>query len=183
MAIPEGSYLNLANPNILRQFNLIAEKMKSNFEVKKLKLVKNISYYNDLLDKITFAELFSVHSTWFEKYKDSLDESSLNQLISNPLRILDSKNPKIKNLLKDAPMIESSLSIDSRNRFLKLQDLLQSLSIPFHVNKSLVRGLDYYCHSAFEITSTQLGAQATVCGGGRYDGLVEQLGGPSTTSL
>ena len=80
-------------------------------------------------------------------------------------------------------MIHSCISEDSKNRFLRLQDLLQSLSIPFHVNKSLVRGLDYYCHTAFEITSTQLGAQATVCGGGRYDGLVEDLGGPSTPGV
>ena len=70
LAIPEGSYLNLAKPKILKQFNLTTEKMKSNFEVIKLKLIKNISYYNDLLDKITFAELFSVHSPWFEEYKD-----------------------------------------------------------------------------------------------------------------
>ena len=70
LAIPEGSYLNLAKSKILKQFNLTTEKMKSNFEVIKLRLIKNISYYNDLLDKITFAELFSVHSPWFEEYKD-----------------------------------------------------------------------------------------------------------------
>ena len=122
-------------------------------------------------------------TNWLEKYKDSLDDNSRNQLKRNPLRILDSKNPHIKKLLIDAPMIYSYISEDSKNRFLKLQDFLQSLRIPFHVNNSLVRGLDYYCHTAFEITSTQLGAQATVCGGGRYDGLVEQLGGPPTPSV
>ncbi len=122
-------------------------------------------------------------TNWLEKYKDSLDDNSLIQMKNNPLRILDTKNPDIKNILNDAPMIDSSLSIDSKNRFLRLQDILQSLSIPFCINKSLVRGLDYYCHTAFEITSNQLGAQATVCGGGRYDGLVEQLGGPTTPSV
>ncbi len=120
---------------------------------------------------------------WLENYYEELDDASRKQLKTNPLRILDSKNPTIKKLLKDAPMIESSLSDESKNRFIKLKDLLQSLGIPFEVNKSLVRGLDYYCHTAFEITSNELGAQATVCGGGRYDGLVEQLGGPSTPSV
>ncbi len=120
---------------------------------------------------------------WFEKYIDLLDDSLRNQLRNNPLRILDSKNPKIKELIRDAPIIDSSISINSKERFVKLQDILNSLKIPFTLNNCLVRGLDYYCHTAFEITSNQLGAQATVCGGGRYDGLVEQLGGPPTPSV
>ncbi|KGG15094.1 Histidyl-tRNA synthetase [Prochlorococcus sp. MIT 0602] len=120
---------------------------------------------------------------WLENISDSLDEESLNQLKKNPLRILDSKRPDIQRKLKGAPLLGDYLSEESKERFLKVQENLKILKIPFVVNQRLVRGLDYYCHTAFEITSNQLGAQATVCGGGRYDGLVEQLGGPPTPSI
>ena len=101
----------------------------------------------------------------------------------NPLRILDTKNKSTKALLADAPTLLEALCEESAFRFSEVQVLLQQLNIPFQVNTRLVRGLDYYSHTAFEITSDQLGAQATVCGGGRYDGLVEQLGGPATPAI
>ena len=103
MAIPEGSYLNLAKPKILKQFNLTTEKMKSNFEVIKLKLIKNISYYNDLLDKITFAELFSVHSPWFEEYKD------LYQPLSKKTLLLGKKisEDELSTYLNEAKLIQN----------------------------------------------------------------------------
>jgi histidyl-tRNA synthetase len=85
--------------------------------------------------------------------------------------------------LADAPTLAEALSPESRDRFARVTDGLMLLGIPFQLNPRLVRGLDYYSHTAFEITSTQLGAQATVCGGGRYDGLVEQLGGPPTAAI
>ena len=99
------------------------------------------------------------------------------------MRILDSKNKDTQALLADAPNLAAALSPESQERFAQVCSGLTALGIPFALNPRLVRGLDYYSHTAFEITSDQLGAQATVCGGGRYDGLVEQLGGASTPAI
>ncbi|AAP99823.1 MULTISPECIES: histidine--tRNA ligase [Prochlorococcus] len=121
--------------------------------------------------------------SWLENFPELLGEDSLNQLKKNPLRILDSKNSNIQKLINDAPLLGDHLNQSSINRFESLQKVLNTLKIPFSVNQRLVRGLDYYCHTAFEIISDDLGAQATVCGGGRYDGLVEQLGGPHAPAI
>jgi len=120
---------------------------------------------------------------WLSVRRDQLDPDSQDRLERNPLRILDSKHPETQALLEGAPTLADALSDDSRERFALVQAGLMQLAIPFRCNPRLVRGLDYYSHTAFEITSTQLGAQATVCGGGRYDGLVEQLGGPATPCM
>ena len=120
---------------------------------------------------------------FLEAQRERLDPDSLERLDRNPLRILDSKHPDTQALLAAAPTLEQALSPQSQQRFGQVQAGLASLQIPFRLNPRLVRGLDYYGHTAFEITSSQLGAQATVCGGGRYDALVEQLGGPSTPSV
>ena len=120
---------------------------------------------------------------WLSARRDQLDPDSQDRLERNPLRILDSKHPETQALLEGAPTLADALSDDSRERFALVQAGLTQLAIPFQCNPRLVRGLDYYSHTAFEITSTQLGAQATVCGGGRYDGLVEQLGGPATACM
>ena len=120
---------------------------------------------------------------WLEQRADQLDEDSRARLSTNPLRILDSKNKATQLLLESAPTLTESLSPESRSRFDAVQHGLTTLGIPFRLNHRLVRGLDYYCHTAFEITSDQLGAQATVCGGGRYDGLIGQLGGVDTPAV
>jgi histidyl-tRNA synthetase len=120
---------------------------------------------------------------WLEERADQLDPDSQARLTTNPLRILDSKNTTTQTLLADASTLLEALSDESAARFAEVQRLLRQLEIPFQVNTRLVRGLDYYGHTAFEVTSNQLGAQATVCGGGRYDGLVEQLGGPVTPAI
>tara|TARA_Y100001968_G_scaffold319311_1_gene350644 strand:- start:1602 stop:2546 length:945 start_codon:yes stop_codon:yes gene_type:complete len=120
---------------------------------------------------------------WLKDHFNLLDSDSQVKFHTNPLRILDTKNIETKKLLLDAPLLIDALSTESKERFLNLQNLLISLNIPFEINYRLVRGLDYYCHTAFEITSTKLGAQSTLCGGGRYDGLVEQLGGPKTPAI
>jgi len=120
---------------------------------------------------------------YLEQHRQQLDADSQERLARNPLRILDSKHPDAQALLSDAPQLLSSLAPPSRERFEQVQAGLAALEIPFRFNPRLVRGLDYYCHTAFEITSSQLGAQATGCGGGRYDGLVEQLGGPATPCM
>lgn len=120
---------------------------------------------------------------WLEARIDKLDADSQQRLTTNPLRIFDSKNSSTQALLADAPTLLDALSQESSERFVAVQRFLHQLAIPFQLNLRLVRGLDYYCHTAFEITSDQLGAQATVCGGGRYDGLVQQLGGPPTPAV
>ena len=121
--------------------------------------------------------------SFLQAHRDQLDLDSRCRLERNPLRILDSKNPATQELLTGAPILADSLSQVSLERFELVKKGLAALEIPFRLNPRLVRGLDYYSHTAFEITSSQLGAQATVCGGGRYDGLVEQLGGPSTPAI
>ena len=120
---------------------------------------------------------------WLEQRIDQLDADSQARLSTNPLRILDSKNPATQALLEQAPTLADALSSESQQRFMAVQQGLTALGIPFRLNPRLVRGLDYYGHTAFEITSDQLGAQATVCGGGRYDGLIGQLGGAATPAV
>jgi len=120
---------------------------------------------------------------WLEAHRDQLDADSQARISTNPLRVLDSKNPDTQALLAGAPTLGAALAPASRERFEAVQAALTALDIPFVLNPRLVRGLDYYSHTAFEITSSQLGAQATVCGGGRYDGLVQQLGGQPTPAI
>ena len=120
---------------------------------------------------------------YLQQHRDRLDPDSQDRLERNPLRILDSKNTQTQAVLMDAPTLANALAEESRKRFEQVKAGLEALAIPYTLNPRLVRGLDYYSHTAFEITSTQLGAQATVCGGGRYDGLVEQLGGPVTPAI
>ena len=114
---------------------------------------------------------------------DQLDEDSQRRLKSNPLRILDSKNAQTQALLVDAPRLEDYLDEESRAHFAGLQARLQALGIPYTLNPRLVRGLDYYSKTVFEWVTDQLGAQGTVCAGGRYDALVEQMGGKPTPAV
>jgi histidyl-tRNA synthetase len=120
---------------------------------------------------------------YFTPFKDELDADSRDRLTRNPLRILDSKDKRTQEIVVDAPSLLDFLGDDSQKHFDGVQQHLSNLSIPFNINPRLVRGLDYYTHTAFEIQSADLGAQATVCGGGRYDGLVAQLGGPDTPAI
>ncbi|MBW4679066.1 MAG: histidine--tRNA ligase [Microcoleus vaginatus WJT46-NPBG5] len=116
-------------------------------------------------------------------YKEALDPDSQDRLTRNPLRILDSKVERTQEIAKDAPSILDYLGDESRRHFDQVRQLLSDLGIAYELNPRLVRGLDYYTHTAFEIQSDDLGAQATVCGGGRYDGLVTELGGPQTPAV
>ncbi len=114
---------------------------------------------------------------------EQLDEDSQRRLSSNPLRILDSKNPDTQALLVEAPKLADYLSEESRVHFAGLKARLDAAGIPYVLNPKLVRGLDYYGKTVFEWTTDQLGSQGTVCAGGRYDGLVEQLGGKPTPAV
>ncbi|MGD1943757.1 MAG: histidine--tRNA ligase [Leptolyngbyaceae cyanobacterium] len=116
-------------------------------------------------------------------HKADLDSDSQSRLETNPLRILDSKDKQTQEIVQAAPNLLDYLAADSQRHFEQVQQGLTDLGIPYQLNPRLVRGLDYYTHTAFEIQSADLGAQATVCGGGRYDGLMAQLGGPSTPAI
>lgn len=120
---------------------------------------------------------------YFEQFKDRLSEDSRTRLEKNPLRILDSKDEGDKKIVENAPAMIDFLNEDSRVFFDSVKVGLTEMGIPFVVNPRLVRGLDYYRHTVFEFITDSLGAQGTVLGGGRYDGLVEELGGPKTAGI
>jgi len=114
---------------------------------------------------------------YFEQHLDTLDEDARRRLHSNPLRILDSKNPALAPLIEGAPRLLDDLDEAALLHFEQLQEILRGAGVEYEINPRLVRGLDYYNYTVFEWVTTRLGAQGTVCAGGRYDGLVQQLGG------
>jgi histidyl-tRNA synthetase len=120
---------------------------------------------------------------YLSRHRDSLDDESQRRLSSNPLRILDSKNPEVRQVVSDAPLLMEYLGEESRRHFEQLCEGLQQAGVNYTVNPRLVRGLDYYVLTVFEWVSDRLGAQGTICAGGRYDGLVEQLGGKATAAI
>ena len=122
-------------------------------------------------------------SGYFSDNKDRLDEDSSRRLKTNPLRILDSKNKDLESLIAEAPKMIDHLDRESNEHFKSLKNYLDHLEIPYKVNPKLVRGLDYYNQTVFEWVSNELGSQGTICGGGRYDGLVEKMGGNPTPAI
>jgi len=120
---------------------------------------------------------------YLSQHEDALDEESRRRLQTNPLRILDSKNPEMKAVIEGAPVLLDSLGGESRAHFEALREGLEAAGVSYVVNPRLVRGLDYYARTVFEWVTNRLGAQGTVCAGGRYDGLVEQLGGRPTPAV
>ncbi|MDG4596758.1 MAG: histidine--tRNA ligase [Candidatus Contendobacter sp.] len=120
---------------------------------------------------------------YFEARRAELDEDSQRRLATNPLRILDSKNPAMRGVLAEAPVLLDHLDAESQAHFEELRTLLDAAGIAHQINPRLVRGLDYYCKTVFEWVTDALGAQGTICAGGRYDGLLEQLGGPATPGI
>ena len=120
---------------------------------------------------------------YFSKYKKDLDEDSLKRLEKNPLRILDSKNQDLENLIKEAPKIDQSISKESQDKFSSIKNYLEDLEIQYKENPLLVRGLDYYNDLVFEWKSNSIGSQDTICGGGRYDSLSKIIGGRETNAI
>lgn len=119
---------------------------------------------------------------YLDAKSDVLCETCLERKDKNPMRVIDCKNPTCKENIKDIPFMVDHICDDCKEHFAKLQEYLKEMDIQFVVDKTIVRGLDYYKKTAFEIISNDIGSQSTVCGGGRYDGLVEQLGGPKGIS-
>jgi len=121
--------------------------------------------------------------SFLEEHKDVLDEDSKRRMYTNPLRVLDSKNEAVQELLKDAPKLSDFFGEETLAHFNGLRKLLDEAGIHYEINDRLVRGLDYYNYTVFEWVTDLLGAQSTICGGGRYDGLVEQLGGQPSPAV
>jgi len=120
---------------------------------------------------------------YFSAHNDQLDEDSKRRLNTNPLRILDSKNPEMQSLIQSAPQLLDHLDQESETHFNDLKNILDQVGVKYRINPQLVRGLDYYNRTVFEWVTQELGAQGTICAGGRYDNLVEQIGGRSTPAV
>ena len=120
---------------------------------------------------------------FLEQHKESLDEDCQRRMYTNPLRVLDTKNEKVLEILQNAPKLTDYFGEEKRNHFDRLRAILDANGVKYEINPRLVRGLDYYNHTVFEWVTDLLGAQGTICGGGRYDGLVEQLGAQPTPAV
>jgi len=138
---------------------------------------------NSLGSKESRTSYRKILTDFFNENISQLDEDSLRRLKTNPLRILDSKNKDLELLISNAPKMIDHLDEESQEHFTILKNYLDSLDIPYEVNPKLVRGLDYYNQTVFEWISNDLGSQGTICGGGRYDGLVEKMGGNPTPAI
>ncbi len=169
----------LAGPDIDAEVILLSSRLWKNFGIS-----QHVTLEINSLGSSEARVAFKAQLVAFLKTRISeLDEDSLRRLESNPLRVLDSKNPQVQNVVKDAPKLIDSLDKESAIHFQGLCERLDNLGIKYRVNPALVRGLDYYNRTVFEWVTDSLGAQGTVCAGGRYDGLVEQLGGKATQGV
>ncbi len=155
-----------------------AELIDINYQLwQKLKLTNINLELNSIGSKETRIKYRGILLDYFAKYQDSLDEESKIKLNKNPLRILDSKNPKLQEIIANTPKITKYLDDDSKQHFAELKQYLDELNINYTINNNLVRGLDYYNKTVFEWTSKELGSQGAISAGGRYDNLVKQMGG------
>lgn len=146
--------------------------------------LKNIELYiNSIGCPQCRAKYYDALRAYFNDRKSELCETCLSRLEKNPMRILDCKSPVCSEIAKDAPVILDYLCDECSQHFSQLQSHLNTLGIEFKINPKIVRGLDYYTKTVFEFVTTEIGAQGTVCGGGRYDGLIEELGGQHTPAL
>jgi histidyl-tRNA synthetase len=138
---------------------------------------------NTLGDNESRAQYRDALVKYFQQFENQLSADSKMRLEKNPLRILDSKDEGDRKLIVNAPLLKDHLNETSQKFFADVLEGIESLGIPYQVNDKLVRGLDYYCHSVFEFVTTELGAQGSVLAGGRYDGLIEMMGGPKTPGV
>lgn len=164
--------LGYAGPDIDAELIIMCQRLWDDLDLMGIKLeINSLGSPEERLKHR--AELIA----YFEAHQSDLDEDAKRRLHSNPLRILDTKNPAMQALVEVAPKLSDYLGEESLAHFTAIQDTLRAASIPFRINPRLVRGLDYYNLTVFEWVTDQLGAQGTVCAGGRYDGLIAQLGG------
>ena len=170
--------MGYAGPDIDAELIILCARMWKVLRIKNLSLK-----INSLGNKNTRAKYREDLINYFSDNLDNLDENSKNRLHSNPLRILDSKNPEMKKLIDEAPILLDYLDSESEEHFNKLKNILSDAGVDFQVNPKLVRGLDYYNRTVFEWETDVLGSQGAVCSGGRYDGLIEKIGGKSTPAI
>ncbi|MGI9204148.1 MAG: histidine--tRNA ligase [Woeseiaceae bacterium] len=170
--------MGFAGPDIDAELIIMCARMWEKLGLERLTL-----QINSLGSPASRAAYRSALVNYFSAVKNELDEDSIRRLQKNPLRILDSKNPDMQALIGAAPVMIDHLDADSQAHFDGLRELLDSAAVPYEVNPRLVRGLDYYNQTVFEWITDALGAQGAVCAGGRYDGLVEKLGGRSTPAI
>ena len=170
--------MGYAGPDIDAELIILCARMWKVLRIKNLSLK-----INSLGNKNTRAKYREDLINYFSDNLDNLDENSKNRLHSNPLRILDSKNSKMKKLIDEAPILLDYLDSESEEHFNKLKNILSDAGIDFQVNPKLVRGLDYYNRTVFEWETDVLGSQGAVCSGGRYDDLIEKIGGKSTPAI
>ena len=150
----------------------------------KLGLLKHVELQLNTIGLASEREAYKAALVdYLAQFKEQLDEDSQRRLTTNPLRILDSKDESTQDILKGAPSLEEFIGEESQAHFDRLRAILDANNVPYVINRGLVRGLDYYGKTVFEWVTSHLGSQATVCAGGRYDGLVEQLGGKSTPGV
>ncbi|MBP0042709.1 MAG: histidine--tRNA ligase [Roseofilum sp. SBFL] len=167
-----------ADPRADAEVIALATQILKSLGLKSLKL--DLNSVGNREDRVQYRQALVDYLT---PYKEELDADSQDRLTRNPLRVLDSKDKRTQEIVQNAPSLLEYLGDFSRTHFEQVQTLLADLGIDYEINPRLVRGLDYYTHTAFEIQSDDLGAQATVCGGGRYDGLVAELGGKETPAV
>ena len=163
----------MPGPDIDAEIILLTERLWQRLGIRE-KLQLQLNSLGTAEERLIYREHLIAY---FKAHLDQLDEDSLRRLESNPLRILDSKNPTMKSVLENAPALMDYIGTESKAHFQSLLEILDDLDINYIINNRLVRGLDYYCKTVFEWVTDELGAQGTVCAGGRYDGLIEQLGG------
>lgn len=174
----DAEAFGFAGPDVDAEMILLSARLMHRLGLTRLKL---------LVNSLGTAESRALYReqliAYFSGHADALDEDSKRRLHGNPLRILDSKNPDMQRLVEGAPLLLDALDAESREHFDALCAHLKGAGIDYVIEPSLVRGLDYYTRTVFEWTTDALGAQSTVCGGGRYDGLVTQLGGTPTPGI
>lgn len=169
----------LAGPDIDAELILLSARILETWGLK-----ANVTLQINSLGTKAARQQYKTHLVdYLSKQSDQLDEDSLRRLTTNPLRILDSKNPAMQDLIANAPKLMEHLDNESAEHFSRLQHYLHIAGLEFTVNPCLVRGLDYYSKTVFEWVTTDLGSQGTVCAGGRYDDLIDQLGGKATPAL
>ena len=169
----------MAGPQIDIELILLMHRLWQKLGIRE-KVALELNTLGTVAERLAYRDVLVAY---FQQHLDLLDEDSQRRLHNNPLRILDSKNPAMQNLIAGAPELMAHLGDASLSHFKAITSALDDLKVAYVINPRLVRGLDYYCHTVFEWVTDALGAQGTVCAGGRYDGLIEQLGGKANHAI
>ncbi len=169
----------MASADIDAELLLLTDRLWKRLGIRE-KVRLQLNSLGTITERLVYREALVAY---FEQHLEALDEDSLRRLKSNPLRILDTKNPAMKDVVANAPELMDYLGDDSRQHFQTILDTLTDLGVSYEINTRLVRGLDYYSKTVFEWVTDELGSQGTICAGGRYDGLIEQLGGKENSAI